>query len=663
MIKTMLLISLWLITVPIILGFGILKFNSKGNKRIFLAWIIGLLLSFAIFELFSTPLIFLGKQFTTLKRCWLVTIVILVILSIIFNIKKIKEILKKNWEEIKEFPIFLTLLVVVILGMQCYNGFNNMYQDYDDSNFMAKAVITRDTNTMFVYDDIGNKYDGFPDRQVFSPFPTFTAMIADYSGLHPTVLAHSIFPVIFLILAYDVYYLLGSAIFKHDKKKTMLFLLFLALVYSFGDVTRYAASSRILFRSWQGKSLLASIIIPFIIYVFIEHVGKEDDKFAWLVLFITTIGTILLSTMGVMLPVLEIAILTVLYMIKDSSFGYVYKFLICIIPNLCYAFGYVLLKELTIFTWWQLLSFAIAGVIIITILFFIRKFKFNMVFKVMTVIALVAFCALSLWFYIMFVNPYDKEVAVNLDNEKYAGLIEFVGKKNIHTTTDAFNRYVGEGRIAGFGFLAIIFVTAYYLREESENKDVAYAFGFFSILTLSLALNIFVAKYFVKIIESGVYWRMYWLVPTSIIMPIAFTELVTITNKRVNKLLVTGMIVMLVAMTGKWIFTEDHFEKVANYYKIPDHLLEVIMVASADEEENKKLAGPLEALVYTRQVDGTINLAANRSFTDNYGKNSLITYIKEGQINKILPKSKNADVNYIIMSTNAINTGIGILNE
>ena len=247
MIKTILLTGLWLVIVPIILGLGILKFNKKGNKSVFLAWIIGLLVSFLVFELCSTPLIFAGKSFTTLKDYWFIIVLTLTALSIIFNAKNIKDIAKKNWEEIKEFPIILTILVVLVVGAQCYVGYTYMYEDYDDSNFVAKAVITSDTDTMFVYNDIGIEYTGYPDRQVLSPFPVFTANIANLVGIHPTIMAHTIFSVVFLLLAYNVYYLLGNAVFKHDKSKTMLFLLFIALVYSFGDVTRFAPSSINLF--------------------------------------------------------------------------------------------------------------------------------------------------------------------------------------------------------------------------------------------------------------------------------------------------------------------------------------------------------------------------------------------------------------------------------
>ena len=98
MIKTLLLTGLWLIIVPIILGLGILKFNKKGNKSVFLAWIIGLLVSFLVFELCSTPLIFAGKSFTTLKDYWFVIVLVLTALSIILNIKNIKDIAKKNFQ-------------------------------------------------------------------------------------------------------------------------------------------------------------------------------------------------------------------------------------------------------------------------------------------------------------------------------------------------------------------------------------------------------------------------------------------------------------------------------------------------------------------------------------------------------------------------------------
>jgi hypothetical protein len=515
---------------------------------------------------------------------------------------------------------------------------------------------------MFVYDDVGNEYNGFPDRQVLSPFPIYTATIADFAGVHPTIMAHSVFPVMFLLVAYDVYYLIGKAVFKDDKKKRMLFLLFVALVYSFGDITRYAASSRVILRPWQGKSVLASIVIPFILYVFMEHVGKEDDKFAWITLFVTTTGAILLSTMGVMLPIIEIAVLMVLFAIKDSSFGYFYKFLICLVQNIIYGLTCLSIKEDLIWESNVKVAIGIALFIALIVLFVIRKIKFNMIFKIITVIAIIVFCAYSMWIYLMFINPNDHGIGENLDGEKYAEFLEEVGKEeNVFIITDAFVKYDGIGEMTGIGYMAIIFVIAYYFKND--KKEVACVLGLFAIIAFCIPFNVYISKIIIKIIGKEVYWRMFWILPTAIITAVAFTEISCIPEKRMEKLLMIAAIVMIVSVSGKWIYSKDNFKEVSNNYKIPDHLLEVILAASNDDEEYKKLAGPLEALVYTRQVDGTIKLANGRSFNDNYGKGSLITNIKEGVINKILLQAQRVKVNYIIMSTKAINEGVGVLNE
>ena len=68
------------------------------------------------------------------------------------------------------------------------------------------------------------------------------------------------------------------SLFKNDHKKAMIFLNILAVIYMFGDYSRYTNFVRLLYRTWQGKSLVANITIPFIWYVFIEYIGKENGK-------------------------------------------------------------------------------------------------------------------------------------------------------------------------------------------------------------------------------------------------------------------------------------------------------------------------------------------------------------------------------------------------
>ena len=108
-----------------------------------------------------------------------------------------------------------------------------MHEDYDDSSFIAKATIAKDTNTLYKYSDVGEEYKTPPTRQFFSPYPFYTATLSVVFDIHPAILARSIFPVVFIPLAYMVYIMIGNVLFKGDKKKTFTFLIILSVIYMY----------------------------------------------------------------------------------------------------------------------------------------------------------------------------------------------------------------------------------------------------------------------------------------------------------------------------------------------------------------------------------------------------------------------------------------------
>jgi hypothetical protein len=294
-------------------------------------------MEFLVFEILAIPCIFLKVSFNALRNLWTIIMIALLAVSIKFNKNNFKYIFQKNVLKVMEMPKFLSIVFLVLLFFQCYVGFAYMHEDYDDSNFVAKATIARDTNTLFVYDDAGNLYDEFPARHVFSPFPCFTASISTVIDTHPAIVAHTIFPVVFLVVGYMIYYLISKSLFKNNRKKSMVFMIILSVLYIFGNYTRYSPFVRLLSRAWQGKSLVVNIILPFILYLFLEFLGEEKDRFAWILLFITIWAGDLLSSMAIFLPIIECAILVFLYVIKDKNPRYILKFIPCCLPNIIYG--------------------------------------------------------------------------------------------------------------------------------------------------------------------------------------------------------------------------------------------------------------------------------------------------------------------------------------
>lgn len=603
MIKSMILIGFWMFVIPIILGLGILKLDKKGNKNVCLALILGLFAELLVFSCLAIPMTFLRCSFTLLKNLWTIMMIILSIVSIIFNRKNIKDIVKQNVDEVKGLPKILTAIFLILLVLQCYYPFKYMHEDYDDSNFVAKATIARDTDALFKYNDAGYEYEDFPTRQVFSQFPHYTATIAVLSDTHPAVLARTIFPVVFIIIAYSFFYVFGMSLFKKDQTKALVFLNILAVVYIFGDYSRYTNFVRLLYRTWQGKSLVANLTIPFIWYVFIEYIGKENSKFGWIVLGLCLSSSITFSSMAFILPPMMVVILLFLYAIKDKKKKYIIAlgilFVIAIIGvSLYLTLDNLIVKNETLHN---------------EELTFIDKFK-------------------------IFIEEVKSEENLNLVKESY-------------------DRAGGGKHYFALFTIAILLVI---LNDKNGNKDILYVFAIYSIVIMIINLNPVFSKLWSWTLGSDVHWRIYWLLPIGYLLAYVLTECVFIPENKLKQILVFTISIIVVVLNGKYVFTKLNYAEVDNYYKVPDHLLEMIFTIMEDDEVYKKIAGPEEVIVYSRQIIGNAYVPHERYSTADYWSESVLRLLETKDEEGILKAVLRDECNYLIINKN--NTQI-ILNE
>ena len=598
MIKTGLLCGLWLFIIPIILGLGILKFNSKKNKNLLLALIIGIFVELLFFEALSVPMTFAKCSFTQLQDYWMIIMIVLSIISLLFNIKDAKEIVKQNFEGLKTTPKILTIVFLVLLTIQFYHPFKYMHQDNDDSNFVAKSTIAIDTDSLFVYDDAGNEYKSFPTRTVLSQFPHFTAVISQLIDIHPTILAHTIYPVVFICIAYACYYLLGMTMFKNDKNKTMTFLIVLSVVFMYGAYSRYTNFMRLLLRIWQGKSLVANLTLPFIWYIFMEYIGKENSKFGWFILFITLAGSIAFSSMALILPTITVLLLMVIYAIKDRKIIYIISILICCIP-----------------------------------------------------------CAILASVYLKMDNPVVKNSALlddelTIEEKVDAVLDEEKDEKALKTIEEAFGWAGGNSYYMPLFVVSMLFAWAVC---KKDRNDVAAIFGVFSLLIFIMNFNVVFAKLWNMAFGSGVYWRVYWLLPIGYSIAFMITELIFKADGFFGKAIALLLACFVITFCGSSMYESTHYHSVGNYYKIPDLALDVIFHVSEDNNDYKKIGGPSVFSVYTRCVDGTILLAQPRVVGESYSKNSIVKLVEEGDSKKIFNYAVKQKCNYVVVEKRTLN--------
>ena len=346
--------------IPLFLGLFITHFMKDEKSKIPMAWLLGFFIEFAITQLFAIPYIFMGKSFDTLFYSCYIFFGVISLISIIVNRKNLKNIISDTFNNIKDLKNIWTIVAIVLIGINCFVVFNYMHIDEDDSNFVAKATLSLQTNTLYKYKDTGAEMNGiFPSRNTLSPFPMFIAMLAKFTGFHPMMIAHTVWPVIATLLIYANYYILASKLFGDQKEKISIFIIFVNIIYIFGNFSTNTNFSFMLFRLWQGKALLGNLIIPSLVNFYFMF-AKADKKFvSWIILLLIMWSSCLVSTMGFALAPIMLFALTISYIIcgfteikgsynKKKNIVDIFKLLflssICVIPNIVYSVLYLMLK-------------------------------------------------------------------------------------------------------------------------------------------------------------------------------------------------------------------------------------------------------------------------------------------------------------------------------
>ena len=333
-----------LLVIPELIGLLIVNFIQKEKNNIILSFIIGYLTEFAICQLVAIPLMFLKASFLVLLYSFGTIVVLLSIASIIVNIKRFKEIILSSINIFKEIPKFEFLVVVALIFLQVYALMGYMHMDDDDAFYVGTATTAIETNTIFEYNALtGTQYKTLPLRYALGPFPLFIAIVSKCINVHTAIVAHIVIPAIFIPLVYMIYASIAEKVFKRNKKATMLFLLMMCILNIWGNYSIRTTFSFLLFRIWQGKSVLANIIIPSVWLMYLLAEDNNFNKFSYLLILIILIAGVFSTTMGIGLSPIVLMVLAFLHSIQNKEIKNFVKCGICCIPCLIYGVLYLVL--------------------------------------------------------------------------------------------------------------------------------------------------------------------------------------------------------------------------------------------------------------------------------------------------------------------------------
>jgi len=342
--------------LPFALGVLPVSFSSPIHKSLTAVWVAGWIAMLAICEIVMVPFVVLQLKFTLTAWIFSAVLFVMAIVSMIIARKDIKTyycklIKKKNlqmdetWgiEDSGKGYVWLKVIVLLIILVQLAAAVFMQYLDGDDSFYIAASLTSQHTDSMYIFNPYMGAHGSFDIRHALSPLPMFLAWLSTLTGIHITIMCHSIISVFLITLRCCVVYLLAYELFAESARNRWLFMLFVNVWYLFGNVSIYTAESFAYTRTWQGKSIFPNIIIP-CLFTYLLMIAKNTTNLGeWCMIFLLTLAGICTTSVAIFLMPILTLVAVIFIAVTQKRLVVLAQSLACLLPGAFFGMLYIFL--------------------------------------------------------------------------------------------------------------------------------------------------------------------------------------------------------------------------------------------------------------------------------------------------------------------------------
>lgn len=333
--------------VPFFLGFIPVKYMNSLQRTPAMTYVCGWFVSFFVFELTAVPFILLEKSFTVVVIVYTCMIAVLLPISL-WQGRKIWQDYVKNIRGSRDLPVYVKLgwaLVFLLILFQMFYAVRYEYYDGDDAYYIATSVLTNTFDSMYVRDAYTGYLYPLDLRHAFSPTPIYQAWLSRLSGIAPAVVAHTVLAPIWLMFMYCIYGQIGNRLLWNKRSYRPVFMLFIVIWFLFGNISLYTSETFAMTRTWQGKGLMAGMVIPALFLCLIYLVQERASRGMWLLFLCVCLSAVFATSVSFMLIPTVTGVAAVLTGIKNKSWQHAAKLFACCIPCLLLALCYLVTAQ------------------------------------------------------------------------------------------------------------------------------------------------------------------------------------------------------------------------------------------------------------------------------------------------------------------------------
>lgn len=367
LVQTITFFILWLVLIPLFSGVLLVSVIERKHKRPSSIYLCGWLLMISVFEVIGVICVAFGKPLSSLIVYFsglMFVCSIIGLLMVVFGM--VNRTFSENFQfhNIKNITLINRLtwfLFLAMLGFQLFMAYYLDTPNGDDAYYISIALIADKLDGLFVLSPYTGYTEGVDFRHAMSQFPIFYAFLARQSGLHVAIVAHRVIPIVLIILTYLIFYKIASALFDDDEDKVPIFMVLIAGVQLFGASSIYSNEVFFLTRTWQGKSILANIVIPASFAVLLciskcteskKNVSSGNNKWMGYMFIMALVNIVggFASGLGILLLLIYESVVLLIIAIRNRKKSIILGGMIAFIPSIIYILMYIS-NQLTSILW------------------------------------------------------------------------------------------------------------------------------------------------------------------------------------------------------------------------------------------------------------------------------------------------------------------------
>lgn len=176
----------------------------------------------------------------------------------------------------------------------------------------------------------------------------------------------------------------------------------------------------------------------------------------------------------------------------------------------------------------------------------------------------------------------------------------------LKTVLSMYRDYNGTGMQMGLFFACLA-----YLAVQKKEKVKCRLFLGYTLLFFIICFCPVTAKIIMEVcIGEGVYWRMFWLLPSVIVTAYTAVLILMQMGGKGKRYLFLFVMFLMIALTGTNVYNGAVFDRAQNHYKLPQDTVDICDMieqdAAANHISHKKLITKNELLSSIRQYDAGI---------------------------------------------------------